>query len=85
MVEEHRAINLVIERMKPLLQVLETDPAHLPVVSRDLGACARELDALFTRHLKPEEEIILPAMRRYLPPDAQEVILAEMRRRRGTN
>jgi iron-sulfur cluster repair protein YtfE (RIC family) len=83
MVEEHRAINLVIERMKPLLQVLESDPALIAAVTNQLGICARQLDALFTRHLKLEEELIFPAMRKYLPADSREAILAEMRQRRA--
>jgi iron-sulfur cluster repair protein YtfE (RIC family) len=82
MLEEHRSINAVVQRMKPLLQALELDPARLHLLAGELADCARQLEAFFTAHLKLEEEVIFPAIRLYLPADSREAILAEMRQRR---
>jgi hypothetical protein len=47
-----------------------------------LRAGADRLAELFDRHLPPEEAVIFPAVRRWLPPSEQAAVVAEMRARR---
>jgi hemerythrin-like domain-containing protein len=79
---EHGPLEDVIREVAALWKDVAEDPERLAVHRRPLALAAAELDALFRRHLEPEERIIFPAVRERLSPAIQEEIRVEMRLRR---
>jgi hypothetical protein len=63
--------------------LLSRDPGRLRERAALVGAPARELEAHFALHLRGEEEVIFPAVRRLLDPAADLAVVGEIRRRRG--
>ena len=81
MVQQHTEIDALITKLVPAWRELERNPHHpLP----DLLQQTERLQQLWTSHLQLEEEQVIPAMQRYLPPDELRSIEAEMRARRQT-
>jgi iron-sulfur cluster repair protein YtfE (RIC family) len=79
---QHMAIEELIERLSPLLLLLQRNPSALHDTGAEMCATAKALQEVFDAHLKLEEEIIFPAIRERLPLADQNAILAEMRSRR---
>jgi hypothetical protein len=63
--------------------LLSRDPGRLRERAASVAAPARELEAHFAVHLRGEEEVIFPAVRRLLDPAADLAVVREIRRRRG--
>lgn len=80
--DQHEAIDELIERLLPLLQLVERNPAALEQAGSEMCAITKALGEIFTAHLKLEEEEIFPAMRRQLPYADQAAMLQEMQSRR---
>jgi hemerythrin-like domain-containing protein len=64
-------------------ELLARDPRRLAERAESIAAAARELELHFVRHLRAEETVIFPAMRRLLDPGADREIVREIRLRRG--
>jgi hemerythrin-like domain-containing protein len=82
MVLQHRRLNAVIKQLLPLWDALCREPEKLPGFVPRLVQLVSELESLWEKHLRLEEEIVFPAMER-MPPRELEAILREMRERRG--
>lgn len=79
---QHMAIDELIERLSPLLVLLERNPSAVHKAGAEMCAITHALQEVFDAHLKLEEEVIFPAIRERLPLTEQNAILAEMRSRR---
>jgi len=80
--DQHSAIDELIERLLPVLQLVERNPAALEATGAEMCAITKALGELFDAHLKLEEEVIFPAIRDRLPETEQVAMLWEMRHRR---
>jgi iron-sulfur cluster repair protein YtfE (RIC family) len=80
--DQHQAIDELIERLLPLLQLLERNPATIEQAGGEMCAITQALDQIFTAHLKLEEEEVFPSIREKLPEEEQAAMLAEMQSRR---
>ncbi|HEU5404413.1 MAG TPA: hemerythrin domain-containing protein [Terriglobales bacterium] len=83
MVDQHLAIDELVERLVPLWQLLQSAPQKLPETAGEMCALSSRLNELFQAHLKLEEETIFPAMDKYLSDADQTDIVREMQERRG--
>ncbi len=84
MVDQHHAIDELVERLVPLWVLLRSSPDKLPDLSAEMCAIAGRLNELFDSHLKLEEETIFPALQKYLPESELAAIVQEMQDRRKT-
>jgi len=83
MSDEHGPIErLIDEELCPAWRLVAAEPGRVRELARALGTGAQRLAELFDRHLPPEEEVIFPAVRRWLSPAEQAAVIAEMRARR---
>jgi iron-sulfur cluster repair protein YtfE (RIC family) len=92
-----RAVDAALEAMRrehgehaPLLAALvgacatlARDPGRLPELAAPLAAVAADLERDLETHLREEEAVVLPAMRRLLDAGADREIVRELRARRG--
>lgn len=84
MVDQHLAIDELVERLMPLLVLTRSDPEKLPEVAGEMCSISASLQKIFESHLKMEEEVIFPALRKYLSPEQLKEIVEEMQDRRKT-
>lgn len=82
MVDQHLAIDELVERLMPLLVLVRSNPEKLPEVASEMCAVAGRLEEIFESHLKMEEEVIFPALRKYLSAEQLLQIVQEMQDRR---
>ena len=82
MVDQHLAIDEVVERLIPLWTMVKAAPDKLPELSGEMCGLAKRLQELFDAHLRLEEETIFPALQKYLPQPELDVIVQEMQARR---
>lgn len=82
MVEQHEAIDQIVERLLPLWKILSIDPARHEEVAPEMRQLASVLAQLFDAHLKLEEETVFPAMQRFISDKEKAEMLAEMKGRR---
>ena len=82
MLEQHESIDQLVERMLPLLTILNNNPDALPKVAAELCQITSALQQMFDGHLKLEEETVFPAMERFLSPGELSAMVAEMQARR---
>jgi hemerythrin-like domain-containing protein len=82
MVEQHRSIDQIVERLVPLCELLRSDPVIHESLAPELRQLSTALQQMFDSHLKLEEETIFPAMRKYLSEEQLAEILLEMQSRR---
>ena len=80
--DQHQAIDELIERLLPLLLLVERNPAAIEQAGGEMCAITQVLEEIFAAHLKLEEEVIFPAIRERLPDIEQAAMLAEMQARR---
>jgi iron-sulfur cluster repair protein YtfE (RIC family) len=80
--DQHQAIDELIERLMPLLQMVERNPASLNEAGGEMCSITKTLEHVFSAHLKLEEDMIFPAIRAVLPESARSEMLAEMQQRR---
>lgn len=79
------------EHGRPLRSLLEacgaivSDPELHGALAPVIAAAAEELDRHFVEHLRREEEVIFPAVRRLLDARADAEIVRELRARRGVH
>lgn len=83
MAREHAEHEPPMTRLVRACDAIAADPGRHPALAGDLGAAARELEAHFAAHLRREEEVIFPAMRRLLDRAEDAAIVRELRARRG--
>ncbi len=84
MVDQHLTIDELVERLIPLLVLTRSNPEKLPEVAGEMCAVSGRLQEIFDSHLKMEEEVIFPALRKYLSPEQMQEIVEEMQDRRKT-
>ena len=82
MSDQHMAIDELLERLLPLLVMVQNNPATLSAAGAEMCSIAKALDEMFRAHLQLEEEVIFPAIRTALPQSMQAEMLREMRERR---
>jgi iron-sulfur cluster repair protein YtfE (RIC family) len=83
MVEQHRSIDEIVERLVPLCELLKSNPTIHAELAPELQQLSTALQEMFDSHLKLEEETIFPAMRKYLTADQLLDIRREMQERRN--
>ncbi len=84
MVDQHLAIDELVERLMPLLVLTRSNPEKLPEVAGEMCAISGRLQEIFESHLNMEEEVIFPALRKYLSQEQLQEIVQEMQDRRKT-
>ncbi len=82
MVEQHRIIDALVERMIPVWARVAASPGDLADVADELDEGAQSLVLLFEPHLAIEEMGIFPALGRSVTEATRRVILQEMKARR---
>jgi iron-sulfur cluster repair protein YtfE (RIC family) len=82
MADQHQAIDELIERLLPLLRLVEQNPDRQSQVGGEMCSLTKALDEIFRAHLELEEEVIFPAIRELLSETARAEMLLEMQRRR---
>jgi iron-sulfur cluster repair protein YtfE (RIC family) len=82
MVDQHHAIDELLERLLPLLQLLERNPAKQPEVAGEMCSITSRLDELFREHLELEEKVVFPAISASLTEADRQSPVAEMQARR---
>ncbi len=82
MVDQHNAIDELVERLVPLWTLTKSNPAKLPEVAGEMCVIAGRLEEIFGVHLKLEEETIFPALKKYLSEEQLDEIVAEIQERR---
>ena len=82
MLDQHLAIDELVERLVPLWFLARSTPEKLPEIAGEMCALSQRLKELFDAHLKLEEETIFPAMERYLSQSDQAEMVREMQDRR---
>lgn len=82
MVDQHLAIDELVERLLPLWVLTRSNPEKLPEVSGEMCAITERLREMFEAHLKLEEETIFPALQKYLSEAELAEIVQEMQERR---
>lgn len=85
MVEQHTEIDALIAELLPLWRTIADDPGQQEKLSAALGHRVQRLKQLWTSHLRLEEELVIPAMRRFLSQQDLGAIEAEMRARRQSS
>jgi len=80
--DQHQAIDELIERLSPLLLLVERNPAALHDAGGEMCSITSALEDVFAAHLQLEEEVIFPAIRSSLSGEARAAMLVEMQARR---
>jgi iron-sulfur cluster repair protein YtfE (RIC family) len=85
MTDQHQAIDELLERLLPLLMMVQNNPETIHAVGTEMCSITKALDEMFRAHLQLEEEVIFPAIREALPGNIRAEMLSEMqgRRRQG--
>jgi iron-sulfur cluster repair protein YtfE (RIC family) len=80
--DQHQAIDELVERLLPLLQLLERNPAAIHEAGAEMCSITKALQEIFDAHLNLEEDAIFPAIRNLLPEIEQAAMFKEMQQRR---
>lgn len=83
MAREHREHEGPLGEVVAACDALARDPGRLADVAPSLARAAAALEAHFVEHLRREETVIFPAMRRLLSAEDDGAIVRELRARRG--
>lgn len=83
MAGEHQGHEARLRDLVGACAALADDPARHAALAPAIGDAARWLEAHFAGHLRREEELIFPALRRLLDAPADAAIVQEMRARRA--
>jgi iron-sulfur cluster repair protein YtfE (RIC family) len=83
MEREHETHGPPLAALIAACDALAAGPSRLPELAPELSAATAALDAHFVVHLRREEDVIFPAMRRLLTPADDAEIVRELRARRG--
>jgi iron-sulfur cluster repair protein YtfE (RIC family) len=79
---EHGVLHEIVDEVAPLWREVASQPALRRQHRLELGTAVAELDTMFERHLQEEEEILFPALRRFVDPAELAEMRREMRARR---
>jgi iron-sulfur cluster repair protein YtfE (RIC family) len=82
MADQHLAVDELIERLLPLLRLVEQNPDTQSQVGGEMCSLTKALEEIFRAHLELEESIIFPAIRELLPESTRAEMLTEMQQRR---
>ena len=82
MVEQHHAIEELVEELLSLCAPLSRRPEHLPVLAHRLQHVTSALDLVFAAHLLLEESVVFPAIPHLLTRAQLREMSCEMQRRR---
>jgi iron-sulfur cluster repair protein YtfE (RIC family) len=80
---DHARHGPAVDRVVALCTLLAAEPSRRAELAPALTAAVRALDGHFASHLASEEEIVFPAVRRYLSARAQGDVVRELRSRRA--
>jgi iron-sulfur cluster repair protein YtfE (RIC family) len=80
--DQHQAIDELLERLLPLLVMVQNNPQTIHAAGAEMCSITKALDEMFRAHLQLEEEVIFPAIRGSLSADARSEMLREMQQRR---
>lgn len=80
--DQHMAIDDLLERLLPLLQMVGNNPATLADAGAEMCSITKALSEMFTAHLQMEEEVIFPAIDAQLTEEDRAELVNEMRNRR---
>lgn len=80
--DQHQAIDELVERLLPLLKLVERNPDAIHNVGAEICSTAKALQEIFDAHLKLEEEVVFPAIPQALPEQERAAMLKEMQQRR---
>jgi hemerythrin-like domain-containing protein len=80
--DQHQAIDELVERLQPLLLLVERNPAALDRAGSEMCAITSTLQEVFGTHLRLEEEVIFPCIREQLSQTEQAAMVGEMQSRR---
>lgn len=80
--DQHQAVDELIERLLPLLLLVERNPATIHEAGGEMCSITKALQEIFDAHLKLEEDAIFPAIRDSLPESERLAMLKEMQQRR---
>jgi hemerythrin-like domain-containing protein len=83
MIREHAEHERPLRQLVDGCDALEREPARHGELAGSIGAAAAELERHFAAHLRREEEVIFPAVRRFLDATADAEVVKEIRARRG--
>jgi iron-sulfur cluster repair protein YtfE (RIC family) len=83
MAREHAEHEAPVAALTGACDEIARDPTRAPALLRGVGRAAAELERHFAAHLRREESVIFPALRRLLDPAADAEIVREIRARRG--
>jgi iron-sulfur cluster repair protein YtfE (RIC family) len=85
MTDQHLAIDELLERLLPLLVMVQNNPQTIHMAGSEMCSITKALHEIFNAHLELEEEVIFPAIREALPESVRVEMLSEMqgRRRQG--
>ncbi len=82
MTDQHQAIDELLERLLPLLVMVQNNPQTIHAAGTEMCSITKALDEMFRAHLQLEEEVIFPAIRSGLAEDTRREMLLEMQIRR---
>ena len=82
MTDQHQAIDDLLERLLPLLVMVQNNPQTIHAAGSEMCGISQALDEMFRAHLQLEEEVIFPAIRSGLPEGVRGEMLREMQGRR---
>ena len=82
MVREHAEHAQPLGVLVAACQLLAREPARYAALAPRIAEVTGELERHFAVHLRREEDIVFPAMRRLLDPSADAEIVSEIRARR---
>ena len=82
MQDQHKAIDELLERLLPLVLLLDRNPAAIDQAGGEMCSITKALEEIFRAHLQLEEDVIFPAIRDQLPNETRTAMLAEMQQRR---
>jgi hemerythrin-like domain-containing protein len=83
LVEEHVAFDALREGLARHWERLREAPSGLGALREDLLRITEQFARMHDRHAEHEERVIFPLVRRYVPREKQEQMLAVMMTRRG--
>jgi iron-sulfur cluster repair protein YtfE (RIC family) len=83
MTDQHQAIYDLLERLLPLLQMVQTNPQTIHAAGSEMCSITKGLEEMFAAHLQLEEEVIFPSIRGSLPESIRAEMLREMKLRRN--
>lgn len=83
MAREHEEHGRPLRALIDACEALARDPKRHGEIAPGMAATAEELERHFAGHLRREEEVIFPAVRRLLDARADSRIVTELRARRG--